>query len=167
MKGKGWILNLALLLGVAALLIWKYFPNEEKAIRQRLAQVAEKISTGANDSMLVRVAEASSLREYFTQDVIIAVERKGGEVISQQGRDELIEGIKVAKGNADLLRQAEFKFLDVQVKRMEADAATVYLTILGDVNGEKNAVTQETVVEMKKTDGDWLIAKVETIRTLQ
>jgi hypothetical protein len=45
-------------------------------------------------------------------------------------------------------------------------SATADVTLRADINGEKNAVLQELKIYLKKFNGDWLIYRIDTVRTL-
>jgi hypothetical protein len=64
-------------------------------------------------------------------------------------------------------RKAKFQLLDITVKPgADPDSATATMTLLGDVNDEKNFISQELKVSFRKTEGVWLITHVETVKTL-
>ena len=156
------ILGLILLLGVG---IWFMIPDEEAIVRRTLTRLAATVSFPLNESPLLRLANASRLRDFLEAGVEVQFEyeRVGTRIV--QGRAEVVQFATVAR---ETLKQARFQLLDITVKiDPEGTAATAYMTLLADVSGEKNAISQELKVTLKKIEGKWLVARVETLRTLQ
>ncbi len=140
-------------------------PDEAALVRRTLTRLAETVSFPANESPFLRLANASKLRDFLEAEVEVQFEyeRFGTRIV--QGRAEVVQFATVAR---ETLKQARFQLLDITVK-LGADgaAATAYMTLLGDVSGEKNAISQELKVNLKKLEGKWQVARVETLRTLQ
>ena len=59
------------------------------------------------------------------------------------------------------------EFLDVNVQLDNSKtSAVVNLTAKGRVSGDRDLVVQELKFVLNKIKGDWLISKVETVKTL-
>jgi hypothetical protein len=59
------------------------------------------------------------------------------------------------------------EFVDVNIEiSPDKKSATVNLTAKARVPGEKDWVPQELKFLLQKIEGDWLISRVETVRTL-
>lgn len=148
-----------------ALGVWLLTPSEETAIRKRLQSLAAAASFGPNDSGIARLAYGSSLRDFFAADAELTVEIEGRGAQSIHGRAEVLQFAGFARNK---LNQAKLQLLDITVKlREDGVSARAYMTLLGDLSGEKNAISQELKATLKKTGHDWLITRIETIRTLQ
>ncbi len=144
-------------------MVWigfKLFPNDERLIRGRLAAIAKLASIRPNESPLARVANASKLVDFFTQDVAIEVD---GLELSVNDRNDLREAVLAARSN---LRQAEVQFVDVHVRFPEGrNAAITYLNAIAQVDGLTNAFGRELKISLRKIDRAWLVSRVESIPT--
>jgi hypothetical protein len=80
------------------------------------------------------------------------------------GRDEIREA---AAGAFTSLTTLNVQFLDVTV-RLAADKLTADVSCAAKVNAgdSKDFGVQEMHFQLKKVEGDWLITKVETVKTL-
>jgi hypothetical protein len=59
------------------------------------------------------------------------------------------------------------KFPDINVTvAPDKNSATADVTVEGTVSGEHDAILQEMKFTFEKTDGHWLINRVETVRVL-
>jgi ketosteroid isomerase-like protein len=157
-----------LVAALAGSCIWLYiklFPSDEAVIRKNLEALAAIASIKPDDSTLARYAKTEKLREFFAEDVEINVQGFGREPQTISGRAELMQMAALARTS---LQSARFQLLDVNVAvASPKDQATASMTLLGDMNGEKNAVAQELKMGFKKTDGAWLISRIETVQTLR
>jgi hypothetical protein len=162
------LLKTAFLILIALLLLlWGYralFPSDEKIIRKQLEEVAGAVSFSPDDSGLRRLAKQNKLPAYFSRDVAVNIMIPGGTVQSLRGRDDLLVAYQVALRN---LRRIRVRFLDVQLQFAPGkETATAHLTVLADINEEKNALAQELQMEFTKIDGDWFISQINTIETI-
>jgi hypothetical protein len=161
---RSYTIRLALV-GLAAWAIWMLLPSDEKVIRKTLSGLAAVVSVTPNDSTLVRLAKSEKLRDFFSQDVEIHFESEGWETQHIIGRADLVS---IAAAARTQFRKAKIQLLDVHVKfGDDQESATAYMTLLGDLDSEKNAISQELKMALKKIEGDWLITRVETIKTLR
>jgi hypothetical protein len=129
-----------------------------------LSGLAAAVSINPDDSTLVRLAKSEKLRDFFSQDVEIHFESDGWETQHITGRADLVSMAAAARTQ---FRKARIQLLDVHVKfGTDPDSATAYMTLLGDLDSEKNVISQELKMALKKIDGDWMITRVETIKTL-
>lgn len=150
---------------LVAWILWKLFPTEEEIIRKRLERLATLASLRPNQSTFARLLQSNNLREFFTPDVVarLEIERRQTEVVN--GRATMMELIRLTRSS---LKEAKIRVLDITVKvSPEKEAATARMTVLADIDGERNSVSQEIEVDLNKSEGLWRIAKLETIRTLQ
>ncbi|MSU22062.1 MAG: hypothetical protein EXS30_11790 [Pedosphaera sp.] len=151
-------------MGVVVWVVWSLLPSDEKVIRTKLSKLATAVSISPDDSTLVRLAKTESLRDFFSPDVDVQFEPEGRAMQHIVGRADLLSGASIARTQ---LQQANIQLLDIYVKvGPDKESARGYMTLLGDLNKEKNAVSQELKMNLKKIDGDWLITRVETVKTL-
>ncbi len=161
------VLRLALLAALVALGYWLwsvYFPNPQTVIRNRLNKVVKLASFGASEGNIARVANIETLGTYFTDDIEIKVDIPNAETHTFTRREELMQAAMAARS---ALSSVNADFPDISV---DLDAggttATANVTLRADINGEKNAVIQELQIYLKKVNRDWLIYRLDTIRTL-
>jgi hypothetical protein len=150
-----------------ALGVWGWrslFPSPEKAIRSRLAKLAETVSFEPSDGAYPKLRKVDKVGTFFTPDVEVSLEARGFAPRSFSGRDELQDAARFALGN---FRGLKVEFLDINVTLGEdRQQAVANLTAKATVTGETDFYVVELNVLMKKVDGDWLIYKVETVKTL-
>jgi hypothetical protein len=161
------ILRILLLLVIAWLLLlgyWHFFPSEETRIRRRLEGLARAVSTSPNPSPLANLADANEVTGFFARDVEISVEVPGAGRHTFTGREEVIQAAVAARSNS---RSVKIEFLDIMVRlQTDKQSAVADLTAKVTQAGERDFEVQELKFQMKKADGDWQIARVETVRTL-
>lgn len=160
------LLLLATLIG-GGVWLWLYFhPGPEEAIRRRIADVAREVSFPGKEGMVAKAAHSQKLAGYFGREVSLMIDLP--EVSSHEGmsRDEIAQ-------LALMLRSSPyFSSLKVQcldpVVTLGADrkSASVELTIRAETAGDKYLVVQEMKFTMKEVEGEWLILRVETVKTL-
>lgn len=155
---------LAVILVSLGVWIWvTFFPGPERAIRKRLAELAQLGSFG-NEGQLAKVANASKLAGFFTPDIEISVDVPGGPRQKLSGQDELL---KAAMGVRTYLSSLRVELLDINITFAPGkESAVVNLTLKVQVNGEKDFIPQEMKFTLKKIKGEWLIREAETVRTL-
>jgi len=155
---------LGVLLGLGFWLYTVFFPGPEKVIRKRLAKVAQLASIRQGQGLLSRAASIQELANCFDSMVEITLNWRGRSDHSLAGRDEIIEAAKLAHGQFKTL---EIEFLDMNVMLApDKQSATVNLTAKVTSSDNRDFQVQEFNVTLKKVNGEWLIFKVETIRTL-
>jgi len=159
--------RLVLLAALVALGFWLwtvFFPSPETVIRKRLSKVAELASFGSKEGQIARLANVRQLTGFVSPDIEISVDTpdRSQQVIS--GREELFQramGARMALGSLSV------EFVDMSVS-LGADRteATVILTGRARVAGDRDPFVQELKFFLRKMGGDWLIVRIETIRTL-
>jgi ketosteroid isomerase-like protein len=145
--------------------IWIYFfPSPERAIRKRLTELARSASFGPREGELARVNNAALFSSFFTDDVEIKVDLPGQAPGSFSGRDEMMKAALAARTMAGSL---SVEFLDINVTvGSDQNLATANLTAKAKVGNEKDMLVQELKLMLKKIGREWLIYKVETVKTL-
>ena len=161
------VIRLLLLVGLIAMGFWLwsvFFPSPEKAIRNRLNKAARLASFSANEGNIARVANIEALGTYFTDEIEIKVDVPNYESHTFTRREELTQATMAARSVASSVK-ADFPDITV-VLDAGGQTATANVTLRADINGEKNSVIQELKVYLKKVNGDWLIYRLDTLRTL-
>lgn len=161
------VLRLGLLAAVLAAGVWLWtvlFPGPEKVIRKVLAAIARDATSSPNQNPLVSVANAQKLGGYFSQDVEVELNLPGRLQQTFNGRNEIVQ---TAAGVSSSTKGLKVQFLDVNVKvGTDKQSATAELTLKAQLTGDKDYIVQEMKVALQKTDGHWLIKRVETVRPL-
>ena len=161
-------IRLVLLVAVAALVFWLwtiFFPSPEKVIRGKMASLASTATFGSADSNLNRAAKAANLVSQFTDDAQISLDALGRGVRTISGRDEIREA---SYGGFAALSALKVEFLDGTVRlgtdKQTADVSCTARVYVGD---SKDYGVQEMHFQFKRADKNWLISRVETVKTLQ
>lgn len=160
-------IRIVLLAGLAALSVWLWtmiFPSPEKSIRRQLGEVAKRASFTADEGTLARVAGAQSLASYFSTNVEVRLDVPELAQITTLDRNEITQYALAARSNVNSLT---VKFLDVNVTLApNRRSAIADFTVEAHVPGEQELFVQEMKFTLQKISGQWLITRVETIRTL-
>jgi hypothetical protein len=161
------IFRLVLLAAVVALGVWLWlvlFPSPEKMIRKRLVQLAQDVSFSSNDGNLARLMGAQSVAGFFSTNIEVNIDVPGRVQHDFMGRDEITQAALASRSAVSGLH---VKFPDVSVTlARDKQSATAEVTLVATVSGEGDAIVQELKFTFQKMDGQWLITRVETIRTL-
>jgi hypothetical protein len=165
---KNWLLRLALLVALVALgiLAWRLlFPNQERIIRKRLAELAECASFQQNEAPLAKLANSQKLGTFFTSDVEITVNPPGRMQHTIAGREELLQAAAAARTQ---LTSLALEFPDILVNLGDDRlSAVVNLTAKGKIGGERDLYVQEFEFSLRKVDGTWLISQIRPVKTLR
>jgi hypothetical protein len=161
------IIRIVLLAALAALGIWLWtvlFPRPEKVIRRRLTELARTVSSSANESDLTRLAAARGVAGFFAANVELNVDLPELGQRSSMDREEITQLALMARSRAGGLH---VKFPDINITvAPDKQSAVADLTVEAKVFGERDSVVREMKFTFRKTDGQWLITRVETVRTL-
>jgi acyl CoA:acetate/3-ketoacid CoA transferase alpha subunit len=156
-----------LLAALAALGIWLWtvlFPSPEKVVRRRLTELARTVSSSANESDLTRLAAARSVAGFFAATVELNVDLPELGQHNSMDREEITQLALMGRSRAGGLR---VKFPDINITvAPDQQSAVADLTVEANVSGEHDPIVQEMKFTLRKTDGQWLITRVETVRTL-
>jgi hypothetical protein len=161
-------IRLAQVVALAALGYWLwtvFFPNPEKVVLKRIASLASTATIKAGDGAIVRAAKVSSVIGYFATDAEIQFDTPEVGSRTVTGRDEIRE---IAAGGFANVHSLSVKFDDATARvapdKLSADVSCTARVTPGD---SKDIGLQELRFKLKKIDGDWLITRVETVKTLQ
>jgi len=160
-------LRIVLAAAVLAVGFWLWnicFPPPEKVIRNRLAELARTMSFHANENPLAIAGKIESFTGLFATNVLVNVDVPGRGEQRFEGRDELLQAVGGARSAASSLT---IEFIDVNVS-VAADkrSATVSLVVRARVGGEKDDALQPLKFFLQRSGRDWLIQRIETLRTL-
>jgi hypothetical protein len=165
---KRWAKNALLVLVLAATGVWGWrvlHPGSEKIIRKRLEEMARTASVEGNEGQIARLAKAQSLANYFTPDVEIAIDMPEYHVQTIEGRDELMQAAVAARSRGNALK---IELVDVSVAiAPDGVSAEAHFTGKAKIASERSIQAQEIRARLVKMDGNWLIRRVETVRTLR
>ncbi len=163
-----WILRLALaaLLVLGGLWGWhSLFPGPEQAIKKRLAQLAETASTTGDEGLIPKAARVQKLTTFFTQDVQISIDMPGQFSAEISGTDDLT---RVAAAARSMGKPVKIELLDVSVTLgPDRNSAEARMTGAATIPGDKAPQVQELQAELRKMNGEWLIYRAQTVRTLR
>jgi hypothetical protein len=159
------LLILAVVLAGVGWWVWTtFFPSPETAIRKELNQLARAASFSPSETPLAKLANAQKLGSFFTTDVTVTVDVPGRSQQTLSGREELVQSALAARSVANGMN---VEFFDIIVMLgPDQQTAMANLTARARVPGEKDFNVQELKFSLKKVGGDWLIYKVETVKTL-
>jgi hypothetical protein len=147
--------------------LWMYFhPGPEEAIRRRLADVAREVSFSGQEGMVARATHSQKLASYFGREVSLMIDLP--ELSSHEGmsRDEIAQ-LALMLRSSPAFRSLKVQCLDpVITLGADGKSAIVELTIRAETVGDKYLVVQEMKFTMKEVDGEWLILRVDTVKTL-
>jgi hypothetical protein len=151
----------------AALGVWLWMalhPSPERLIRRQLAGVADAVSFGPGQGSLARLAAAERLGDFFSTNVDVRIDVPGRQEHRLAGREEIQQAALAARASLHALRVT----LPDVVIIVDADQASAVadLTLEARLDEEPDRIVQEMKVTLRKIDGQWLIVKVETVRTL-
>ena len=157
--------TIAVLALLALLAYQRFFPSEEKKIRNLLKNVTDAVSFDANEGRLSKIAALTKLGGYFSPDVVLVVHAPGGRLQEIQGRDEFLEHAKAVRFT---LTSVTVEFLDITISvDPSKEMATTELTAKATIPTEKDFFVQELKLGLKKLDGQWRISSVETVRVFR
>jgi hypothetical protein len=141
------------------------FPNPRKEVRRRLNKLAQIASFPADESPLAKLANLQKLAGFFTEQVVVNVSAIGEGTRLFSNRDELMQAAQAARLSVNGFRA---KFADPNIELTHGnEEAIVDVAFTADIGGEKDSLVEELKIEMKKTGGDWLINRVESVDTLK
>lgn len=164
MKLFGRLVSLAVIAGLGWWLWSVFFPNPETVIRKRLNKVAGLVSFEGKEGNFAKIANVQQLTAYFASTIEITVDTPAQSKHTLSGREELTQA---ALGVRSMLSGLTVEFVDQTVTLNPAKTeATVSLTGKVRISGDRDMLVQELKFYLQKIEGDWLIVRIETVRTL-
>ena len=102
--------------------------------------------------------------EFFTTNAVVSLEVRGFESETLHGHADLLAAATTALQRLAGLR---VEFLDVNVSlAADRQTAVANLTCRATRAGDKDFVVQEFDFHMRKVGRDWLIERIDTVKTL-
>jgi hypothetical protein len=161
------VVRLLLAAGLIVLGFWLWtvlFPGPEKLIRKRLAEVARLASITPGEGLVSQGLRIQGLVNCFDPQAELRFDLPGRSQYTITGRDEMIEYAGAARRN---LRSLKVELLDPNLTLSpDKQSAVVDLTARVKIPDERDFFVQEMKFTLKKINGEWLIIRVETVRTL-
>jgi hypothetical protein len=161
------VVQIAVLVAVGIWLWTDLFPSPEKVIRKQLTKLAADVSFSKNDGNLTKLAgfaEAANVADFFSTNVEVNMDLPGHEQHTFAGRDEITQA---ALGARQEVGSVSVKFPDINVTvAPDKQSAVADVTVEAIVSGETDPIVQELKISFGKLERQWLINKVETVRTI-
>ena len=161
------VMRLVLMAVLIAAGVWLWtilFPGPEKIVRKRLAQAASEASFKSGENPLVSAARAETLAGFFSTNVEVNIDLPEHGQHSFVGREEIMQA---AAGARSAVRSLKVEFPDMNITvGPDKLSAVADVTVKVQAAGEKDFYVQEMKFTFQKIGGDWLITRVETVRTL-
>ena len=155
-------LAIALLL---ALGFWSFhilFPDDERLIRNLLAEAAQTAQVKPNDNPLFKLAGGNKLVGFFSADAVLKLDVPGADFRTIRGRDDLLQAIAAARAG---LQEARIQLHEVHVAvAPDKQSATAQLLASAYINGSSDPLVQELKMRLDKIDRHWRIVQVETMK---
>jgi len=156
---------LVVVVAVLGVWLWRYFhPTPQDAIRRRLADVARAASYTEPGGLIARAVKAQELAGYFAPEVAVRIDLPNLSRHEAGSRDEIMRDAMVLR---TMFRSFKVQLLDPNIT-VGADqmSASVDLTLRAETAGDKYLVVQEIKFTLRQVNGEWIIIRVETVRTL-
>ena len=161
------LLRLLLVAALVALGFWLWtilFPSPEKRIRKRIAEVARLASIAPGEGLITQGLRIQSLINCFDPQAELTFDMPGRSQYHIAGRAEMTEHARADRGN---YRSLKVELLDPNLALSpDKQSAVVDLTAKVKLPDERDFIVQEMKFSLKKINGEWLIIRVETVRTL-
>jgi hypothetical protein len=153
---------------LVALGVWAWValhPSPERQIRRRLESIAHAASFGPNQGFISKVAGAERLAEYCATNIEVKIDVPGRPEHALSGREEIHQAALAVRASVQALTVT---FPDVAINvSADKQSAVVDLTLEAHVAGESDMIVEEAKITLQKFDGQWLIVRAETVRTLK
>jgi hypothetical protein len=128
-------------------------------------EVAQLASFGPNEAPLAKLSNTQHLLSLFAPDVTVVLDGPGRRQFTLSGREQLQQALMPARTQ---LSSLAVEFLDIHVAvTPDKNSATVNLTAKAQVGGEGEPYIQELLLTYGNISGDWLLTRLETVKTLR
>jgi len=137
---------------------YRYWPSDEREIRRHLSNLAETLSVPGDEADVARLTRIAAMREYFAPDVRFRVGSE--QIVSRDALIAVIGRLSPPPGGVAV------EFVDVTVALAE-DHSSAEVTLTAKIastnrqTGEKTLDVQGAAVQMRDTEGDWVITSAE------
>ena len=141
-----------------------FFPPPEKIIRTELREIAVCASFSSGEGAISSAASVEKLSDYFAPDVKVHVDGMETGDYTLDSRDEITQAAYAVRSQ---LATLEVKFVDINVALgVDKESASADLTARVNARGQNDYIISELRFSFKKIDGQWLIVRVDTVKTL-
>jgi hypothetical protein len=161
------VFRFVLLAALAAAGVWLWtvlFPGPEKAVRHQLVKLAKDVSFSGSAGGWSRLAGAESVAGFFDTNVEVNINVPGHEQHTFTARAEITQAALVSRKEVSSL-SVQFPDINVTVAP-DKNSATADATAVVNIAGEPEAIVQELKITFVKSGDQWLIRKIETVRTV-
>jgi len=149
---------------VAAVCTFLFWPSDDRAIRKQLALIEEAGSKAAAEQPIEALFKARQIAELFADPCLLTMEavRFAGSYPRKQIQDRIV----MVRA---FYAQARVSLHDVSIEIAETNTAAVRgtLRLRGEVKGEAIADVHEIRAEMKKIGDTWLFTSVTIVEVLE
>ncbi len=162
MSGK--VVVVALIVLVAAVCTFRFWPSDQRAIRKHLAVIEESGSKEPAEKSIEALFKAKQIAELFSDPCRLTV--ASANHVGEYPRKQIQDRVVMVRAS---YTQASVALHDMTIDISESNTAVVRGTIRlrGKGRGEAIADVHELRAEMGKIDGKWLLTAVEIVEVLE
>ncbi|MQA30676.1 MAG: hypothetical protein GEU82_12710 [Luteitalea sp.] len=145
---------------LAAGIVYRYYPDDERDVRRHLVHLAEALSLTGAENEVARMTRVAVLREYFAPDVRVIAD--GHEIVSRDAVVGLLSGWPAPAGGFSVDYAGET--IELSEDRSTARIGLTARVVSKDITtGESVVDAREMALTMAKVQGDWVITTAETL----
>jgi len=153
---------LAIIVAAGVWLWTVLFPGPEKIIRRRLAEIARLASFNANENPLTALGGARKLAGFCRPDLQVKLAAPVNAEHTFESREEIAQFVLAARSAFGGALKVEF--VDVLLT-LAPDKLSAEADLTARTQSSNDLNVQEIKFTLRKVDGQWLVTRVETIRT--
>ncbi len=161
---SGKVVVVVLIVLVAAVCTFRFWPSDERAIRKQLAVIEESGFKEPTEKSIEALFKAKQIAELFSDPCRLTV--TSANHVGEYPRKQIQDRILMVRAS---YTQASVALHDMTIDISETNTAVVRCTIRlrGEGRGEAIADVHELRAEMGKIDGKWLLTAVEIVEVLE
>ena len=157
------ISGISLIVLVSILFARYFFQGAEGRIRGQLARLEGLVSYSVGEGNLQSVAQAKRLSRLFTEETLLEFKAGGRSHDRMMGRAEVLQAALTVRKQISAL---EAKLYDIMVELADdKQSAKVRATGWIQIAEQESAMKEDFVFTFRKTDGGWLIHRIENAET--
>lgn len=151
---------------VATAAAWRFWPGDERAIRQQIAKIETFGSKASDEKPVESLLRARQLAELFADPSTLEVQT--GNFTGQYPRKQIQERIVLARGFY-ISATVSVHDLAIDIHSSDPKTATIHCTlrVKGEGKSQPVADVQELSAQLRKVEGDWLFAAVTLVEVLE